>query len=156
MYYLAAAFPAIRRVRLPLSRDQLMLLMLAFNLTLLGVETFVAHLISGTIVPFEWIPIIFGPLAGALLILAGFLAQRNRSLATAIANAVFVASSIVGLLGAYFHLVRAMRPDALPGLRISVPLLVWAPPILGPPTFALVGVLGITASWIEEPADSGT
>jgi hypothetical protein len=156
MYYLAVAFPAIRRLRIPLSRDQLMLLILALNEILLGVETFVAHLISGTIVPYEWIPIIFGPLAGLLLILSGFLAQRNRPLATAIANVVFVTSIIVGLLGAYFHLVRAMRPYALPGQRLSVPLLVWAPPILGPLTFALVGVLGISASWIEDPTDSGT
>jgi hypothetical protein len=156
MYYLAVALPAIRRLRIPLSRDQLMLLMLAFNEILLGVETFVAHLISGTIVPYEWIPIIFGPLAGVLLILAGLLAQRNRPLATAIANVVFIASIIVGLLGAYFHLVRAMRPYAEPGQRLSVPLLVWAPPILGPLTFALVGLLGISASWIEDPTDSGT
>lgn len=156
MYYLALAFPGARRLRIPFSRDQLMLLMLALNETLLGVETFAAHLISGTIVPFEWIPIFFGPLAGVLLILAGFLARRNRPLATAIANAVFIASIIVGLLGAYFHLVRAIRPYALPGQRFSVPLLVWAPPILGPLTFSLVGVLGISASWIEDPPDSGT
>ena len=156
MYYLAVAFPAVRRVRIPLSRDQLMLLMLAFNELLLGLETYLAHLISGTIVPYEWIPIIFGPLAAVLLILAGFLAQRNRPLATAIANVVFVASIIVGLLGAYFHLIRAIRPYAVPGARISVPLLVWAPPILGPLTFALVGLLGISASWMEDPPDSGT
>jgi len=37
-----------------------------------------------------------------------------------------------------------------------VPLLVWAPPILGPLTFALVGLLGISAAWIEDPPDSGT
>jgi hypothetical protein len=156
MYYLAVAFPVVRRFRNPLSRDQLMLLMLAFNELLLGVETYVAHLISGTIVPYEWIPIIFGPVAAVLLILAGFLAQRNRPLATAIANLVFITSIIVGLLGAYFHAVRAIRPYAAPGERISVSLLVWAPPVLGPLTFALVGILGISASWIEDPPDSGT
>jgi hypothetical protein len=156
MYYLAIAFPAIRRIRIPLSRDQLMLLMLALNEILLGVETFVAHLISGTIVPFEWIPIIFGPISGVLLILTGYLAQRKRPLATAIANLVFIASIIVGLIGAYFHLLRAMRPYAVLSQQISVPLLVWAPPILGPLTFSLVGLLGISASWIEDPPDSGT
>ncbi len=156
MYYLAVAFPVVRRFRIPLSRDQLMLLMLAFNELLLGVETYVAHLISGTIVPYEWIPIIFGPVAAVLLILAGFLAQRNRPLATAIANLVFITSIIVGLLGAYFHAVRAIRPYAAPGERVSVSLLVWAPPVLGPLTFALVGILGISASWIEDPTDGGT
>jgi len=143
MYHLAALFPPVKRVRIALSRDQFMLLMLASNELLLGLETYIAHLISGTIVPYEWIPIIFGPSA-ALLIL------------TALANLVFLLSITVGLVGAYFHVVRAIRPYALPGEQISVPLLVWAPPILGPLTFALVGLLGISAAWIEDPPDSGT
>ncbi len=155
MYYLAVLFPVLRRVRIPLSRDQLMLLMMAFNELLLGVETYIAHLISGTIVPYEWIPILFGPTAALLLLLAGLIAQRNRPLATIIANAVFIISIAVGLLGAYFHFARAIRPYAIPGERISVPLLVWAPPILGPLTFAMVGLLGISAAWLEDPTDSG-
>jgi len=155
MYHLATLFPAAKRYRLPFSRDQLMLIMLALNELLLGVETLIAHLISGTIVPYEWIPIIFGPTAAILLVIAGLIAQRKRSTANAIATVVFLTSIAIGLLGAYFHLVRAMRPYALPGDRFSVPLLVWAPPILGPLTFALVGLLGISSVWIEDPPDSG-
>jgi hypothetical protein len=155
MYYLAVVFPAVRKLRIPVSRDQAMLLMLAFNELLLGLETYLAHLISGTIVPYEWIPIIFGPTAAFFLILAGLLAIKNRPLATIIATVVFVCSIIVGLLGAYFHLVRAFRFDALLGEMMSVPLLVWAPPLLGPLTFALVGLMGISAVWIEDPPDSG-
>jgi MprA protease rhombosortase-interaction domain-containing protein len=155
MYHLASMFPAVRRFRLPLSRDQAMLLMLATNELLLGLETYIAHLISGTIVPNEWIPILFGPISGVLLLLAGLLALRRRNLATVIATLVFLASATVGLLGAYFHLVRAARPFAPAGEQVSVPLLVWAPPILGPLTFALVGLLGISAAWIEDPPDSG-
>jgi len=51
MYHLAALFPPVKRVRIALSRDQFMLLMLASNELLLGLETYIAHLISGTIVP---------------------------------------------------------------------------------------------------------
>jgi hypothetical protein len=36
-----------------------------------------------------------------------------------------------------------------------VDALVWAPPFLGPVFFALVGVLGISAAWVEDPPDSG-
>jgi hypothetical protein len=132
-----------------------MLLMAATNEILLGLETYIAHLVSGTIVPYEWIPIVFGPVAGILLLAAGLLALRNRPLATVIATLVFLSSIVVGLLGAYFHLVRAILPYALPGEQFSVPLLVWAPPVLGPLTFALVGLLGISAAWVETPADSG-
>ena len=156
MYSLAKIFPAARRIRNPFTRDQWMLLMAATNEILLGLETYLAHLTSGTIVPYEWIPIIFGPVAGVLLLLAGLLALRKRSLATLIATPVFIASIVVGLLGAYFHLMRAILPYAAPGQQVSVPLFVWAPPILGPLTFALVGLLGISSAWIEDPPDSGT
>jgi hypothetical protein len=154
MGYLATILPGTRRIRIPLSRDQVMLLMAALNEIMLGVETYLAHLISGTIVLYEWIPIIFGPVSGLILLAAGLLALRRRFLATILANLIFI-SSIIGLLGAYFHLVRAILPYATAGQQVSVPLLVWAPPILGPLTFALVGLLGISSAWIERPVDSG-
>ncbi|MFC2054522.1 hypothetical protein ACFLV7_09560 [Chloroflexota bacterium] len=156
MYPLEVMFPRVRDIRIPITRDQTMLVMAAITLIGLGVETYLAHLISGTIVPYEWIPIIFGPAAGILLIGAGFLAIRNRSLATSIASIVFLSSILVGLLGAYFHTVRAILPYAQPGSQVSVPLLVWAPPILGPLTFSLIGLVGLSAAWIEHPSDSGT
>ena len=122
MYHLATVFPTVRRVRIPITRDQAMLLMLALNELLLGVETYLAHSISGTIMPKEWIPIIFGPVAGILLFLAGVLAIRKRSLATVIASVIYLASIVVGLLGIYFHLVRAVLPYAPLGERVSIPL----------------------------------
>jgi hypothetical protein len=155
MYHLATVFPIIRRVRVPITRDQAMLLMLAFNELLLGVETYLAHSISGTIMPKEWIPIIFGPVAGILLFLVGLLALRQRTLATVTASLIYLASIVVGLLGAYFHIVRAILPNAPLGEIVSVPLFIWAPPLLGPLTFALVGLMGISAVWLEHPPDSG-
>jgi hypothetical protein len=156
MYHLATVFPPVQRLRrLPLSRDQLMLLMAAANEILLGLETYLGHSISGTIVPNEWIPILFGPIAGLLLLMAGVIALRRRRLATAIGTAVLMSSIVVGLLGAFFHLRRALLPSGPPGQQVSVILLVWAPPILAPLTFALVGLLGLTAAAVEEPPDTG-
>ncbi|MGA9190684.1 MAG: hypothetical protein WBZ24_03045 [Anaerolineales bacterium] len=156
MGLLATAVPALARARrLPLTRDQLMLLMAAINELFLGLDIYLAHSISGTIVPNEWIPIFFGPLAGITLLIAGAIALRNRPLATLLATVTFVGSIAVGLLGAYFHLTRALLPSAAIGQRASLDLLVWAPPILGPLTFCLVGMLGISAAWVEDPPDSG-
>ncbi len=155
MYHLATLFPPVRRLRLPLSRDQLMLLMAAINEIFLGIDIYFAHSISGTIVPNEWIPIVFGPVAGVLLLLAGLIALRRRPLATVIATIVFTGSIVVGLLGDYFHIMRAILPNAPVGERVTVDLLVWAPPLLGPLMFALVGILGISAAWAEDPPDSG-
>jgi hypothetical protein len=53
-----------RRRWLPMTRDQMMLLMAAVNEIFLGIDTYLAHNISGTIRPYEWIPIVFGPVAG--------------------------------------------------------------------------------------------
>lgn len=155
MIHLATVFPAIRRLRIPISRDQAMLLMLALNELLLGLETYLAHSISGTIVQKEWIPILFGPVAGIMLALAGLLAFKKRDLAAVIATLIYLASIVVGLLGVFFHLLRAILPFAPVGERLSVSLFVWAPPILGPLTFALVGWMGISAVWLEQPPDSG-
>ncbi|MBN1992213.1 MAG: hypothetical protein JW953_05885 [Anaerolineae bacterium] len=156
MYHLAKVVPVVRRARLPFSRDQLMLLMMAANLIFLGIDIYLAHSISGTIVPNEWIPIVFGPVGGILLLLAGLIALKNRPLATIIATLTFLVSTVVGLLGAYFHVVRGIMPTAPVGQRVSIDLLVWAPPILGPLMFSMVGLLGLSAVWIEDPPDSGS
>jgi len=152
---LSLPLDGLRRRWLPLTRDQMMLLMAAVNELFLGIDTYLAHNISGTIRPYEWIPIIFGPVAGGLLLIAGLIALRRRPLASSIATVVLGASIVVGLLGAYFHLRRALLPQAVPGEQVSVDLLVWAPPILGPLTFSLTGLLGISAAWVEHPPDSG-
>jgi hypothetical protein len=154
-YHLAELIPTLRHIRLPLTRDQIMLLLAATNEFFLGVDIYLAHSISGTIIPKEWIPIYFGPVAAVLLLLAGVIATRRRTIATVFANVVFITSIAVGLLGAYWHFVRAILPFAPPGERISVDLLVWAPPVLAPLTFALVGLIGLSAAWIEDPPNSG-
>lgn len=148
--------PLQRFRRLPVSRDQAMLLMVAVNELFLGLDTLLAHQTSGTIVPREWIPIVFGFTSGLLLLAAGLLAIRNRPLATVIGTLTLVASIVVGVLGAYYHVRRATLPGAPFGEQLTVNLLIWAPPVMGPLAFALVGFLGISAAWVEKPVNSGT
>lgn len=129
--------------------------MAAFNEIMLGLDTLLAHVLNNTIQPREWIPIIFGPIAGVLLLVSGLIALRNRKTATWLATAVFLTSIIVGVLGAYFHLVRGTLPNAPIGQRVTLSLLVWAPPFLAPFAFAGIGMLGISAAWEESPTGSG-
>ncbi|MFQ5420147.1 MAG: hypothetical protein ACE5EY_07270 [Anaerolineae bacterium] len=156
MNHLATILPAAGKRRLPVSRDQAMLLMAAVNEIALGLDAYLAHVLNNAIQAREWIPILFGPIAGILLLIAGIISQRKRNLASSLASIVLLASIIVGLLGAYFHIVRGSLPSAPIGERFTVGLLVWAPPILAPFSFALVGLLGISAAWIENPIDSGS
>lgn len=155
MYLLAEAFPFVRRFRLPINRDQVILLMTALNEILLGVDTYMAHSIGGTIRSGEWVPIIFGPIAGVLLLMAGLIAMRKRQLANIIASLAMLASIAVGILGSYYHLHRAILANAPAGQQFTALVMVYAPPLLGPLTFALVGILGISAAWEEDPTDSG-
>lgn len=155
MYHLADVFPKLRNVKFPLSRDQFVLLFVAANEIILGVDIFLAHSISGTIVPNEWIPIIFGPVAGILLLVAGAIALRRRNLATILGSIVFFTSIFVGVLGSYFHVRRAFLMDASLLTNLDLNLLVWAPPLLGPLSFTGIGILGMVAVMKEEVTDSG-
>ena len=155
MYLLAETFPFVRRLRLRFSRDQFMLLLAAVNEIILGFDIYLAHNMNSSIRGYEWIPVIFGPVAGVLLLVTGLVALRRRPLANLLATLVFFASMLVGLLGTWFHLRRALLLDAPPGLVVSAAALLWAPPLLGPLTFCLVAVLGISAAWQEDPIDSG-
>jgi hypothetical protein len=133
MDQLAVLVPPLRRLRrLPLTRDQLMLLMAAINALFLAFDHYLAHSISGTIVPREWIPIVFEPIAGALLLLGGLIALRRRPLATVIGAVTLLASIGVGFLGAYYHLLRSLLLTAPAGEQVRLSFLVWAPPSLGP------------------------
>jgi hypothetical protein len=156
MPLLTKLFPWVQRIPIPVNRDQLMLLMAAVNEIFLGIDIYIAHNISGTIrSPYEWIPIIFGPIAGGLLLLAGLIALRRRFLANLIATVIFFSSSVVGIMGTFFHLRRALQFTAPAGQQITTNLLVWAVPLLGPLTFVLVAILGFSAAWQEQPAGSG-
>ena len=155
MYHLATLFPVLRRLRLPVSRDRAVLLLVAFAEIGLAVDIYLAHIIDRTIKPYEWIPIIFGPIAGLLLLVAGVIALRHRTPAALLATGVFVASAAVGLAGAWFHLQRAALPAGALGERLSTRLLVWGPPFLGPLMFVLIALWGISAAWVEDPTDSG-
>ena len=155
MHLLAEAAPRLRQIRLPLSRDQSFLLLAAFNQIFIAVDIYLAHNISGAIVANEWIPIVYGGLAGIALLLAGLIALHNRPLATRLANLVFLLGVAVGLLGAYFHLDRTVLLDSGLLSLEAVNALIWAPPVIGPLFFILISILGISAAWAEAPVDSG-
>ena len=132
-----------------------MLAMVALNELFLGIEVYLAHGANGTIVPSEWYPIYYGLSSSILLVLAGLLATRHRTAASVLATVTLVGSAMIGFLGVYFHLARAVLPTAPAGERLTLNLLVWAPPVLGPLAYCLAGLLGISAAWEESPSTSG-
>ena len=154
MYHLAEVFPLLNRFNLPFTRDQVMLFMVAVNEVFLGLDHYLAHLVSGTIRPLEMLPIIFGVFAGLLvLILLAWL--ESRGVVSVIVTVVMSFGIAIGILGWWLHFIRTILPSAPPGNRFTLELFVWAPPILGPLTASLVGLLGVGSAWEEKPVDSG-
>src|ERR1044071_2478806 len=109
-----------------------MLLLAAVSEALSGLDAWLAHRASGTVRGAEWAPGIFGPVAGAMLLVAGPLAFRHRTLASLLATVVFAAGVVVGLAGAWLHLQQTVLPAGPLGERIALDFFFWAPPILGP------------------------
>src|SRR5262245_14244071 len=132
-----------------------MLLLAAVSEALSGLDAWLAHSAGGTVRGAAWVPAIFGPCAGAALLIAGLIALRRRTLASLLATGVFAASVIVGGLGAWLHLQRTILPAAPPGQRVALDLFFWAPPVLGPLAFAFIGIFGTSAAWVEAPPGSG-
>lgn len=143
--HIATVIPFLAKVRSPLTRDSAFILFVALNELIMGLETYLAHVMNGTIRFNEWIPIVCGPLFAMMLVISFINAKRKTQLALGLTTLALLGSMIVGLLGTYFHVLRAIRPLAASGDRLSLGLLVWGAPAFAPPTFVLVGVLGCVA-----------
>ena len=145
---LTILLPGLRRLRCDaqwcaISRDEVYQLFVILNELLLGVEATLAHISNGTLRPYEWIPILFGPSA-AIGLIAGYVGRRKGAAwATTLMRVILVGSILVGSVGTYFHLARSLRPFAPAGARVTLGLIVWGVPLLAPASFALVGILGL-------------
>lgn len=150
--------PGIGEFHLPLSRNDLLLLLVAFAEIGMGVETYLAHLISGHVKPAESVPVIFGPIAGVLFIIALALRVRARK-ATFISSLLVIlvgmASVAVGIIGTAFHWARAVPPASFEQVGIQWDWIIYAPPVAGPLAFAGVGLLAIIALLEDTTPETG-
>lgn len=151
------AIPGIGVFQLPLGRDELMIMLVAFNMFAIGIETYLAHLISGGIKPGEAIPVVFGPLAGITVAVALFVRVmfNRQTLTTFIILGVSSLSVVVGVLGGAFHWDRGIAPAFVEGSRLRWDWLIHAPPALAPFAFAGVGLMGILSVLKETEPGSG-
>lgn len=150
--------PSIGDFHLPLSRNDLLLLLVAFTEIGLGLETALAHLISGGIKPAESIPVVFGISAGIILILMLGLRIRARGATLFSSLGVIltgIASIGVGIIGTAFHWTRALPPVDFPTYGIRWDWIIYAPPVAGPLAFAGVGLLAIIALLEDTKPETG-
>ncbi len=152
-----ARIPGIGQFHLPLSRNDLLLALVAFTEIGTGLETYLAHLISGGIKPAESIPVIFGPTAGAVLLFALFLRIRQgvTLTSTLIVLGVAASSIFVGILGTAFHWARTVPPPSVGSQALQWDWIIYAPPVLGPLAFAGIGIMAIIALLEDTKPETG-
>ncbi len=150
--------PGVGEFHLPLSRNDLLLLLVALAEIGMGLETYLAHLISGDVKPAESVPVIFGPIAGILLILALGLRVRARQ-ATFMSSLLVIltgmASVVVGIVGTAFHWARALPPVSFDTYGLQWDWIIYAPPVAGPLAFSGVGLLAIIALLEDTSPETG-
>ncbi|MBN1477114.1 hypothetical protein JXA47_10205 [Candidatus Sumerlaeota bacterium] len=145
--------PGIGGLEFPLSRSRTLMFFVAMNFGFLGLDTLLAHWMDRTIKLYEWIPIIHGPIAGALVLI--FLLRSHPTRFEVILYLmVLISALVVGALGTAFHwqralLVREMEPVGF------LQWLIFAPPAAGPMAFGGVALIGLMAALHEEPRGSG-
>jgi len=148
--------PGIGDFQLPVTRNDLLLLLVAFTEIGMGIETYLAHLISGSVKPAEAIPVVFGPVAGLILLFALYLriGRKSITLSTLVVMGVAAASIAVGVIGSAFHWSRALPPTSI-GQTLRLDWLIYAPPAVGPLAFAGVGILAIIALLEDTKPETG-
>ena len=118
MNYLALLCPFFRNRRLPLSRDQAILLMAAFNEIMLGLDTYVA--------------------AGAGAVPGRYTLTKQDM---TIYFAAMVLMLVVGVMGLYFH----VRADLTAQSHIVIERFLRGAPFMSPLLYANMGIIGILA-----------
>ncbi|MBI5928634.1 MAG: hypothetical protein HY862_04955 [Chloroflexi bacterium] len=153
----ATRIPGIGVFKLPLTRNDLMLILVGFNLIAVGFETYLAHMISGHIKPAEAIPVVLGPLAGLIVFAALYLRLIRKAMTTSTLIIIGAASLsiVVGILGTAFHSDRALAPSYLPGSSVRWDWLIYAPPIAAPLAFCGIGLMAIVAALEDTKPESG-
>ncbi len=149
--------PGIGEFAFNVSRNMLLLIMVALMEIGLGVETALAHLISGSIKIEESTPVIFGPVAGVLILVALVMRWRtdNNRAATLLVLAVAAASIAVGVIGSALHWARVTPPTDVSLAALRWDWIIFAPPIAGPMAFTGVGILAIIALTEDTRPETG-
>ncbi len=118
-------------------------LLLGPGLLMMGLDSWISHFAGKEESHFaQWVPVVFGPIGGAALVVVGARRLSRRALAIGL-FAVGLLSVIVGLAGAGYHLIpffNDLQDEKLTFATITGALSI-APPVFAPLSFAAIGGL---------------
>lgn len=139
----------LARVRLPIEKNRLLLLLVGVNFLFTGLDVALAHAVNDFVPAYEWIPIIFAPLGAATNFVVALKSRPNKGL-TLTHICFMVLGVFVGVLGTAFHANEALNPLG----QLTWIWLTFASPILAPLAFAgisLVGLYGVVDEVAGQP-----
>jgi len=139
----------IARVKLPMDKNRLLLVLVGVNFIFTGLDVALAHAVNDFVPAYEWIPIVYAPLGAASSLVVGLMQKPTKGIALT-HIILMILGVIVGILGTAFHANQALNPLG----QLTWIWLTFASPILAPLAFAgisLVGLYGILEEVEGEP-----
>ncbi|WP_407309480.1 hypothetical protein [Desulfosporosinus sp. SB140] len=133
-----------KHLRIPLDKTCLILSYLFLNYAIVFVDVVIAHSENSFFPVYEWIPVIYSPLA-ALAALLLLIAPRS-GLIKLTYLVMMLAGVIIGILGFGFHLQASSA-----GNTVSYAGLISSNPVLAPLAFVALGLIGIVAGMDDRP-----
>ncbi len=134
----------LARLKLPMDKNRLILLLVGVNLIFTGLDVALAHAVNDFVPAYEWIPIFFAPLGAASSFVVALKSRVN--IPVALTHIILmVLGVVVGVLGTAFHANQALNPLG----QLTWIWLTFASPILAPLAFAGISLVGLYAI-IEE------
>ncbi|MCL4509576.1 MAG: hypothetical protein M1470_00670 [Bacteroidetes bacterium] len=139
----------LARVKLPMEKNRLLLLLVGVNFIFTGLDVALAHAVNNFVPSYELIPIIYAPLGALSSFLVALNSKPNRYI---VLTHIFlmVLGVVVGVLGTAFHANEALNPLG----QLTWIWLTFASPILAPLAFAgisLVGLYGVVEEVKGQP-----
>ncbi len=128
----------IARVKLPMDKNRLLLLLVGVNFVFTGLDVTLAHAVNDFVPSYELIPIIFAPLGAASSFIVGLMQKPSRPI-TLTHISLMILGVIVGILGTAFHANQALNPLG----QLTWIWLTFASPILAPLAFAGISLVGL-------------
>lgn len=130
----------LARVKLPIEKNRLLLLLVGVNFLFTGVDVALAHAVNGFHPSYELIPILFAPLGAASSFVAALWPKPGRVVALT-HMALMLLGVGVGVLGTAFHANEALNPLG----RLTWIWLTFASPIVAPLAFGGISLVGLYA-----------
>jgi hypothetical protein len=132
-------------LNIPIPKTQLILFYLSINYLIVFLDVFIAHALNRFFPSFEWIPIVFSPIATFSAILLLLLPKPGWvQLFNIFISALGV---VIGVLGFGFHLQGASAGDV-----ISFAGLISGTPVFAPLAFVALGSIGLITTLDDHPA----